>query len=146
MTKQWDPAAAEANLLDDGPRGGWIFFAGTVLGLAGVMRILDAIWAFGYNGALPDELQDGVLGSDLKNYAWLWLVVGVILVLSSFLLLVHSQLARWVGYAAATIAALTAMAWMPYYPIWSLIYVAGAVLVFYALARYGGRPTPDTST
>ncbi len=31
------------------------------------------------------------------------------------------------------------MAWMPYYPVWSLVYVAIAVLTFYALARYGGR-------
>jgi len=145
MTMQWDPAVAEDNLLDDGQRGGWIFFAGTLLGLAGLMRILDAIWAFGYNGALPDELQDGILGSELKNYAWMWLVVGVILVASSILLLVHSQLARWVGYVAATIAAVTAMTWMPYYPVWSFLYVAGAVLVFYALARHGGRPPADAS-
>ena len=33
------------------------------------------------------------------------------------------------------------MTWMPYYPIWSLTYVAIAVLVFYTLARYGGRDT-----
>jgi hypothetical protein len=33
------------------------------------------------------------------------------------------------------------MTWMPYYPIWSLLYVGIAVLVFYALARYGG-PEP----
>ncbi len=31
------------------------------------------------------------------------------------------------------------MTWMPYYPVWSLVYIALAVLVFYALARYGGR-------
>ena len=31
------------------------------------------------------------------------------------------------------------MTWMPYYPVWSLTYVAAALLVFYALARYGSR-------
>lgn len=30
---------------------------------------------------------------------------------------------------------------MPYYPIWSLTYVGMVVLVFYALAKYGGRET-----
>ena len=29
---------------------GWLVLAGTVLGLAGLMRIIDAIWAFRYNG------------------------------------------------------------------------------------------------
>jgi len=58
---------------DDEPVSGWMFFAGTVLGLAGLMRLLDSIWAFRYNGALPDELSDGLLGDKLTTYAWVWL-------------------------------------------------------------------------
>ena len=126
---------------NDRPGYGWLFLAGTVLGLAGLMRIMDSIWAFRYKGALPDDLQDGVLGSDLKNYAWTWLIVGIILLVASILVLVGSQFARWVGYLAAVIGGLSAMTWMPYYPIWSLTYVGLAVLVFYALAQYGGRET-----
>jgi len=128
--------------VDYGPAGtGWLFFAGTILGLAGLMRILDSIWAFQYHGALPDRLQDAVLGSNVKNYAWLFLIVGVILLISSFLVISGSQFARWVGYIAATIGALSALTWMPYYPIWALTYIGIAVAVFYALARYGGRET-----
>jgi len=118
---------------------GWLFFAGTILGLAGLMRILDSIWAFRYHGALPDNLQNGVLGSNLHNYAWAWLIVGVVLLASSFFVLTRSQFARWIGFIAATVGALSAMTWMPYYPIWSLTYVGVAVLTFYALARYGGH-------
>ncbi len=118
---------------------GWLFFAGTVLGLAGFMRILDSIWAFTYHGTLPENLKDGVLGSNLKNYGWVWLIVGIILLAASFLILTRSQFARWIGFIAATIGALTAMTWMPYYPIWSLTYVSISLLTFSALARYGGR-------
>jgi hypothetical protein len=118
---------------------GWLFFAGTILGLAGLMRIIDSIWAFRYDGALPDDLKDGLVGSNLNNYAWLWLVVGLVLLVASFLVLSRSQLARWVGLFAAAIGGLSAMTWMPYYPIWSLVYVTLAVLVFYALAAHGGR-------
>ncbi|MFI5040526.1 MAG: hypothetical protein ACHQNA_01535 [Acidimicrobiales bacterium] len=118
---------------------GWMFFAGTILGLAGFMRMLDAFWAFGYHGALPESLKDGVLGSSLHTYGWTWLIVGVILIVSSFLVLVRSQFARWVGLIAAAIGGLSAMTWMPYYPVWSLTYVGMAVLVFYALAAHGGR-------
>jgi hypothetical protein len=121
---------------------GWIFFAGTVLGLAGLMRIVDALWAFKYNGALPDGLKDGVLGDNLTTYGWTWLIVGLIMIVASFLLLSGSQIARWVGYIAAALAALSAMTWMPYYPIWALTYVFIAMLVIYALAAYGGR-VPD---
>ena len=118
---------------------GWLFFAGTVLGLAGLMRVIDSIWAFSYNGSLPDNLKDGVLGSNINNYAWTWLIVGLVLIASSFMVLTRSQFARWVGYIAATLGAVSAMTWMPYYPVWSLVYVGIAVLVFYALAKHGGR-------
>jgi len=120
---------------------GWLVFAGTLLGLAGFMRIIDAIWAFSYKAALPENLEDGVLGSDLKTYAWMWLIVGIILIVASTLVLAQSQIARWVGFAAAAIGGLSAMTWMPYYPVWSLTYVILAVLVFYALIRYAG-PLP----
>jgi len=124
---------------DEARGSGWLFFAGTVLGLAGLMRIFDSLWAFRYKGALPDALKDGVLGSNLKNYAWAWLFVGIVLIASSVLVLARSQFARWIGFIAATIMAVSAMAWMPYYPVWSLTYIGIAVLTFYALARYGGR-------
>ncbi len=117
---------------------GWLFFAGTVLGLAGLMRIIDSIWAFSYKGALPDNLKDGVLGSNLTTYAWLWLAVGIVLVVASVLVLAQSQFARWIGLIAAVIGGISAIMWMPYYPVWSLLYVGLAVMVFYALARYAG--------
>lgn len=118
---------------------GWLFFAGTVLGLMGIMRIIDSIWAFRYDGVLPGELQDAVLGEDLNTYAWIWLGVGIVLILSSFLIFQGSEIARWIGIAAAAIAVISAFTWMPYYPIWSLAYVVVGILVIYALACYGGR-------
>ncbi|MFN8036366.1 MAG: hypothetical protein U0V73_10565 [Acidimicrobiia bacterium] len=124
---------------DEGKGFGWLFFAGTILGLAGLMRILDSIWAFRHKGSLPDD--SGVLGQSLTHYAWAWLIVGIILIVSSFAILSRNQFARWIGFIAATIGGLSAMTWMPYYPIWSMTYVLIAVLVFYALARYGGHET-----
>src|SRR6476660_8055251 len=141
-----EPVGNTANTMDAearsgrsyGPDGeGWLFFAGTILGLAGIMRIFDSIWAFRYKGALPDQLKDGLVGSNLKNYAWLWLVVGIVLLVASFLVLSRSQFARWVGLFAAAIGGVSAIAWMPYYPVWSLVYITLAVLVFYALAAHG---------
>jgi hypothetical protein len=118
---------------------GWLFFAGTILGLAGFMRILDAIWAFGYNGDLPQRLQDGIFGDSLTTYAWTFLIVGLILIVASLLLFMRNQLGRWVGIVASVIAALAAMTWMPYYPVWALVYIGIALLVLYALTKHGGR-------
>jgi predicted branched-subunit amino acid permease len=80
-----------------------------------------------------------VLGSNLTTYAWVYLVVGLVLLAASFMILVRSQFARWIGYIAATVGALSAVTWMPYFPIWSMTYIGIAVLTFYALAQHGGR-------
>ena len=51
----------------------------------------------------------------------------------------RSQIGRWVGITAGAIGAISAIWWMPYYPIWSLTYIALGVIVVYALAAYGGN-------
>ena len=118
---------------------GWLTFAGIVLIFAGVMRFFDGIWAFRYNGSLPDALQDATFGDDLTTYGWIYVLVGLILVLAGFGVLYRSQFSRWIGIIAAAIGGLSAMAWLPYYPIWSLIYIIIAVVVIMALSVYGGR-------
>jgi hypothetical protein len=119
---------------------GWILFAAVVLGVAGVMRIFDAIWAFRYHGVLPQNLEGAIFGTSLKTYGWLYLAVAAVLILCALAVLGRSQIGRWVGVAAGAISAITAVWWMPYYPIWSLTYVGLGVAVIYALVAYGGEP------
>src|SRR5689334_15845805 len=118
---------------------GWLVFAAVMLGLEGVMRFFDAIWAFRYHGTLPQNLEGALFGHSLKTYGWVWLVVAAILIVSAFLVPNGSQLGRWVGIIAAAIGAISAIWWMPYYPVWSLVYIVLAGMVIYALAAYGGQ-------
>ena len=121
---------------------GWLIFAAIALGVAGIMRIFDSIWAFRvHNQVLPE----GTLGDNIRNYAWLWLIVGILLILCAFAIAQRSQIARWIGIVAGAVAAITSIWWMPYYPIWSLTYIAIGVAVVYALAAYGGRDSEVTA-
>ena len=120
---------------------GWMVFAAVVLMVAGVMRLFDAIWAWRYHGAVPENLQKALFGSTLSTYGWLWLAVAIILFLAGVGVLSRSQLARWIGVGAGAIAAISAIWWIPYYPVWSLVYIGMGVLVIYALAAYGARET-----
>ncbi len=112
---------------------GWIVFAAMVLGVAGIMRIFDAIWAFRYLGKIPQDLENAIFGHSLKTYAWIYLIVAAILILSALAVLQRSQIARWVGVVAGAIVAISAIWWMPYYPVWSLMYIAIGIAVIYAL-------------
>ena len=119
---------------------GWNFCAAIVLGIAGIMRIFDAIWAFRYHGVLPSNLEDAIFGHSLKTYGWVYLVVAAILIVSAAAIAIgRSQIGRWIGVAAGAIMAISSIWWMPYYPIWSLTYIAIGVFVVYALAVHGTR-------
>jgi hypothetical protein len=118
---------------------GWTIFAGIALLVAGVMRIFDSIWAFRYHGVLPSNLEAAIFGHTLKTYAWVYLAVGIILILAGFGVMIQSQVSRWIGIFAAAILGISAIWWMPYYPIWSLTYIGICFFVIYALAAYGQR-------
>jgi hypothetical protein len=126
---------------------GWLIFSAVVLITAGIMRVIDAIWAFGYHGSLPDGLQGALLGHSLATYGWIWLIIGAILIAAGVLVLGPSdrpsaEVSRWVGIVAASLGAISAMFVVPYYPVWSLIYIAIAIMVIYGLAaRHGEQAT-----
>ena len=123
---------------DDDAVSGWITFAAIILTIAGIMRILDGIWALRTDERVP-ELKDQYLGDQLNRYGWMYLLVGIVLLLSAFALAQRSQIGRWVGIVAGAILTITATGWLPFAPVWSLIYIMIGVLVIYGLAAHGGR-------
>jgi len=124
---------------------GWLIFAAVVLGVAGIMRIFDAIWAFRYHGVLPQNFEDAIFGHSLKTYGWVYLIVAIVLILCAFGVVARSQFSRWIGIFAGAILAISAIWWMPFYPVWSLTYIFVGVLVIYGLAAHGGREVTTQS-
>jgi hypothetical protein len=123
-----------------------VTFAAVVLIITGIMRVLDAIWAFRYHGAIPNGLKDATLGHSLTTYGWVWLITGVILIAAGAYLFGPSdrpgaEISRWVGIIAASLAAISAIFLIPYYPVWSVIYIAIAVMVIYGLSAHYGEET-----
>jgi hypothetical protein len=118
-------------------RSGWLTFAAVVLIAAGIMRIFDAIWAFSYNGTVVNKLHGAIFGHSLTTYGVIWLIVGIVSVVAGYLVMkpgtLGAEAARRVGRAVAAIGAILAVTWMPYFPVWSLVYVGLGILVIYAL-------------
>jgi hypothetical protein len=125
-------------------RSGWLTFAGVILIIAGIMRVLDAIWAFRYSGTPVDNLHQALFGHSLTTYGWIWLIVGVILIVAGLLVMgmmtlgsgAFRDVSRWIGVVAAAVTAITAVSWLAYYPVWSLIYIGLSVLVIYSLIAH----------
>jgi hypothetical protein len=116
---------------------GWLTFAGVLLIITGIMRIIDSIWAFSYNGTVVDKLHGALLGHSLTTYAVIWLIVGTTSVVVGYMVLkpgsLSAEMSRRAGMAVAGFNALLALAWMPYYPVWALLYIAMGIIVIYAL-------------
>ena len=124
---------------------GWLLFSAVVLITGGVMRVIDALWAFDKDDEVGERLQVLLWEDNLAAYGWLWLIVGVLLIVAGFGVMTGSQVARWFGIVMACLAAISAMLWIYAFPIWSLLGVLIAVMVIYALTTYGGRDTVSGS-
>ena len=118
-------------------RSGWLTFAGVLLIVTGIMRILDSIWAFSFNGTVVDNLHGAILGHSLTTYAVIWLIVGITSVVTGYLVLrpgsLSAEVSRRVGMGVAGFNAILAVSWMPYYPVWSLVYIGMGIVIIYAL-------------
>ena len=118
-------------------RSGWLTFAGVLLIVTGIMRILDSIWAFSFNGTVVDNLHGAILGHSLTTYAVIWLIVGITSVVTGYLVLrpgsLSAEVSRRVGVGVAGFNAILAVSWMPYYPVWSLVYIGMGIVIIYAL-------------
>ena len=92
------------------------------------MRIIDSIWAFSYDGTLVDKLHGALLGHSLTTYAVIWLIVGITSAATGYMVTrpgsLSADISRRAGMAVAGFNALLAMTWMPYYPVWALVYIA----------------------
>ena len=124
---------------------GWITFSSIVLIVAGLMRIMDGIWALGFKNNEQWEIVNHtlIISEEGSLWAWAWFGIGAILVLAGIAVSQGSSIGRWVGIVAASFAAVTAMIWMPMYPIWALAYLIMGLLVIYGLVVYGGEALQD---
>ena len=69
----------------------------------------------------------------------MYLIVAIVLILCAFGVMARSQVSRWIGMFAGAVLSISAIWWMPFYPVWSLMYVFVGIFVIYGLAAYGGR-------
>ena len=116
--------------------GGWIGFAGVVLIIAGAFDIVSGLWALDHKGTVGDQV---LYESNLETWGWIYLIVGILIVVAGFAVFQRAQWARWVGVLAATVGIIIEFFWMFQTPGRSLLYIVIAMLVIYGLVVYGDK-------
>ena len=115
---------------------GWAGFAAIMLILIGVMDIVQGLVAL-FNDEFYVIGQEWVFEFDVTAWGWIHLIVGVILIASGVGIFSGNVAGRTVGVAVAGVAAIVNFAWLPYYPVWSIIVIAISVAIIWALTAHG---------
>ena len=85
----------DAYEFDDEKGFGWLLFAATMLGLAGVLSIFDGIAALSKASFYAANAH--FVFSDLRTWGWIVLIVGVLLIIAAMGVFSGSGFARWFG-------------------------------------------------
>jgi hypothetical protein len=123
---------------------GWamtgVVFAASILTLIGFFQIIAGLVAI-FDDEFFVVARNYTFNLDTTAWGWIHLLLGILLVLTGFGLFSRQT---WAGVTAIVLAMLTAIEnffFIPYYPFWSILVIALAVWVIWALTRPGAIET-----
>ena len=115
---------------------GWTYFASIMMIMVGIFPAIAGLIAI-----VDDEFyvatRNYVFQFDSTQWGWIHLIFGILVAIAGGYLLTGSVVARTVGVLMALGTAVTGFAWLPYYPVWGIVFVAIAVSVIWALTAHG---------
>lgn len=115
---------------------GWTMFAAIYLMIAGFFQAFAGLVAIiddDFYAATPDY----VVQFDATTWGWIHLIAGIIAFFAGLYLFSGAVWARIVGVLVAIGSMVTAFAWLPYSPVWSIIIITVDALVIWALTVHG---------
>jgi hypothetical protein len=112
---------------------GWRLFAAILLIIAGVMDILNGLWALDSQ----DTPVDAVFwDNNLEAWGWFYLIVGIIILVTGIAILRRAYWATNVGIAIGCLGAIVNIFWIFSYPLASVVLITLNLLVVYGLTTY----------
>jgi hypothetical protein len=112
---------------------GWRFFAGLILIIAGVMQIMNGLWALD----AQDTTIDAVFwDNNIEAWGWFYLIAGIIVAVTGIAILRRAYWASNVGIAIGCLGAIINIFWIFSYPLASVVLITLNLLVVYGLTTY----------
>ncbi|MEU6858372.1 hypothetical protein AB0B28_05785 [Glycomyces sp. NPDC046736] len=117
--------------------GGMVFAASAAI-VMGIWQLIVGIAAVA-NDEFFITGPEYTYSMDLTAWGWIHIALGALVVLVGFLLFTGSGFARVMGIFFACLVAINNFFFLPYYPLWSIIVIALAIFVIWALATADTR-------
>jgi hypothetical protein len=118
---------------------GWIVFAGVMLVMLGVLHIIEGLVALFREDYYLVGSKGLAVHVNYTTWGWAHLILGVIAGLAGVGLLAGNIVARVVGVCVAMLSAVANLAFVPAYPVWSIMIVTFDVLVIWAIIVHGSE-------
>ena len=115
---------------------GWVGFGAAMLGLVGIFHMLAGFVAL-FQEDVFFLTNQAVWIFDSSQWGWIHLGGGLLALLAAGSLLRGNMFGRVLAVIVAGLSAVANMAFMPIYPIWSLVILTIDVLVIYAVIAHG---------
>ena len=140
MERPMENEAAYTNVSSEREVSGWAI--GFIMFASFMMMLMGGFHAFaGLVGIINDAFYETPREyfTDFSASAWGWihLVAGIIVFAAGVALLGGSVWARMLAVVIALISALVNFAFIPYYPVWSLLMIGISIGVIWALVAHG---------
>ena len=111
---------------------GWLGFAGVLILLLGVFKVIEGIWALG-NARYRADFNALMYVFSLKGWGWIHIILGIVLIATAIGILGGQEWARGLGIGLAAATAVLQLLYLPYGAA-ALLNIGLCVLVIYALA------------
>lgn len=111
---------------------GAVLFAGILLIVIGFFEAFQGLAAI-FENEFFVVTENYFLEFDVTAWGWIHLLLGVLVLFGGFSLMAGRTWGRILGLILATLAAIANFFFVPYYPFWSLLMIALAVWVIWAL-------------
>jgi hypothetical protein len=118
---------------------GFAMFAGVLMILSGLWGVLAGISAI-FNDQVYLTTPAYVYSFDLTGWGWIHLILGAVVAAAGVGVVRAATWAVVVGITLASLSALVNFAFIPYYPVWSILIIAVDVAIIWALATYRREP------
>ena len=102
--------------------GGWWIIAGLVAIVNDDFYVVTQEWIFEFS---------------TTSWGWTHLILGIVVLFAGIGVFGGMVWARTVGVILAAISGLVAFAWLPYYPVWGILFVTLSVFTIWALTVHG---------
>ncbi len=115
---------------------GGAMFAGILMVIVGFFEAVAGLAAIS-DDEIFVKTENYIFNFDVSTWGWIHLVLGIVVVAAGLAVIGGRVWGGMVAIALATLVAVANFLWIPYYPFWSILTIALAVWVIWALTRPG---------